>query len=127
MLTGSVVGGDILDMALRRAKEHARFIECGMISQYNTSKPKGPVNIAYVISMRIRMEGFIVFDHQDKYVQARREIAQWLAEGKLKKTEHVLKGGLKVAEQGLVDLYKGINQGKLLVEVRNPNEVPAKL
>lgn len=121
------VGGDILDLALHQAKEHARFIECGMISQYNTSTPKGPVNISKVITMRIRMEGFIVFDHQDKYVQARREIAQWLAEGKLKKTEHVLTGGLKVAEQGLVDLYKGINQGKLLVEVRNPNEVPAKL
>ncbi|ODA79329.1 hypothetical protein RJ55_04922 [Drechmeria coniospora] len=113
------VGGDILDLALSRAKEHARFVECGMISQYNTSTPKGPVNISKVITMRIRMQGFVVIDHAKDYPRARKELAQWLAEGKLKKTEYVLKGGLAVAEQGLIDLYKGINQGKLVVEVKS--------
>lgn len=77
--------------------------------------------------MRIKMQGFIVFDYVKQYGEARRDIAQWLKEGKLKKTEHILQGGLKVAEQGLVDLYKGINSGKLLVEVKNPNESPSKL
>lgn len=77
--------------------------------------------------MRVRMEGFIVFDHADQFAQARQELAGWASEGKLKKTEHILKGGLKVAEQGLVDLYKGSNTGKLLVEIKNPNESPSKL
>ncbi|KAM4064103.1 zinc-binding dehydrogenase [Hirsutella rhossiliensis] len=112
------VGGEILDMALGRAKEHARFVECGQISQYNTSTPKGQTNISKVVTMRIRMEGFIIFDHIKDYPRARKELAQWLAEGKLKKTEHVLGGGLEVAEQGLIDLYKGVNQGKLIVEVK---------
>lgn len=126
-LISSTVGGEILDMALGQAKPFSRFVECGVISQYNKAAPEGPRNIARVIQMRIKMQGFIVFDYEKQYPQARKDLAQWLGEGKLKKTEHILKGGLKVAEQGLVDLYKGINTGKLLVEIKNPSESPSKL
>ncbi|KAK5995477.1 NADPH-dependent curcumin reductase [Cladobotryum mycophilum] len=121
------VGGEILNTCLARAKEHSRFIMCGGISQYNTSKPQGPSNINRVISMRIRMQGFIVFDHEDEFPKARKELSQWAAEGKIKKTEHILKGGLQVAEQGLIDLYKGVNTGKLLVEVKSLKEGSPKL
>ncbi|EQL02521.1 Alcohol dehydrogenase superfamily, zinc-type [Ophiocordyceps sinensis CO18] len=112
------VGGDILDLALCRAKKHARFVECGQISQYAASTRKGPANIIAVVAMRIRMQGFIVFDHVQDFPRARNELARWLAEGKLKRTEHILSGGLEVAEQGLIDLYKGVNLGKLIVEVK---------
>lgn len=121
------VGGETLDMCLGRAKPHARFVECGVISQYNDANPKGLRNIGQVVTMRIRMEGFIIFDHREQFVEARTELSKWIAEGKLKKSETVLKGGLKAAEQGLIDLYKGINTGKLLVEVKNANETPSKL
>jgi NADPH-dependent curcumin reductase CurA len=70
-----------------------------------------------IISMRIRVEGFIVFDYASKYAAARKELSQWLAEGKIQRKETILKGGLAAAEQGLLDLYKGVNTGKLLVEV----------
>jgi NADPH-dependent curcumin reductase CurA len=36
------VGGEQLDLALSRAKAHARFVMCGAISQYNSSAPVGP-------------------------------------------------------------------------------------
>ncbi|KAI4232822.1 MAG: hypothetical protein LQ352_008299, partial [Teloschistes flavicans] len=36
------VGGEVLDLALSRAKPHARFVICGAISQYNSSSPQGP-------------------------------------------------------------------------------------
>jgi NADPH-dependent curcumin reductase CurA len=98
-------------MCLQRAKEHARFVECGVISQYNVANPQGPKNFSRIITMRIKVEGFIVLDHKDKFPQGRKELSEWIAEGKLKKSETILKGGLKVAEQALVDLYKGINQG----------------
>ncbi|KND87089.1 putative NADP-dependent oxidoreductase YfmJ [Tolypocladium ophioglossoides CBS 100239] len=121
------VGGKILDMALSRAKEHARFVECGHISQYNTSAPEGPRNLSKVITMRIHMQGFVVFDHAGDFPRARRELSQWLAEGRLKKTEHVLTGGLGVAELGLVGLYNGVNTGKLIVEVKKPNRNASNL
>ena len=60
------------------------------------------------------MQGFIVFDYAKQYPEARKELAQWLAEGKLQRKETVIKGGLKVAEQALLDLYKGVNTGKIL-------------
>ena len=119
------VGGDILDIALSRAKEHSRFVICGGISQYNSSKPQGPKNYLMIISMRIRMEGFIVFDYQDQYPQALKELAQWLQEGKIQRKETIIKGGLAKAEQGLADLYNGINTGKLLVEVK-PDDAALK-
>lgn len=121
------VGGEILDMCLMRAKEHARFIECGVISQYNSSDPPGVKAFAQVVSMRIKIQGFIIFDHRDHFPQARKELSQWLAEGKIKKNETILKGGLRAAEQGLIDLYKGINTGKLMVEVKNHKDTPSKL
>ncbi|OCL09540.1 NAD(P)-binding protein [Glonium stellatum] len=112
------VGGDILDMALSRAKPHARFVMCGGISQYNSKEPKGPKNYLMIVSMRIRMEGFIVFDYKDQFPQARKHLAQWLSEGLIQRKETVFKGGLAQADKALVELYKGVNTGKLLVEVR---------
>lgn len=64
-----------------------------------------------VIVMRIKLQGFIVFDYADRYPEARKEISQWLADGKLQRKETIIKGGLVAAEQALLDLYKGINTG----------------
>ncbi|KAL8824956.1 MAG: hypothetical protein Q9191_004704 [Dirinaria sp. TL-2023a] len=95
------------------------------VSQYNSSKPEGPKNFLSVISKRIRMQGFIVFDYVKQYSQARKELSQWLSEGKIQRKETIVKGGLAKAEKALVDLYNGINTGKLLVEV-SPDDSVAK-
>jgi len=58
------------------------------------------------------MQGFIVFDFAKEFPAARKELAQWLSEGKIKRKETIIKGGLKAAEQALLDLYNGINTGK---------------
>ncbi|KAF2465033.1 NADP-dependent leukotriene B4 12-hydroxydehydrogenase [Lindgomyces ingoldianus] len=121
------VGGEILDMALARAKPHARFIMCGAISEYNKTKPQGPKNYLMIISMRIRMQGFIVTDYTAQFPKAKKQLAQWLSEGKLKRKETIIKGGLPKAEQALVDLFNGANTGKLLVEVAQPEDAKAKL
>lgn len=98
-----------------------------MISQYNSTNPTGPRNIASIIKMRIRMEGFVVIDHAADYPKARAELSQWIAEGKLKKNETIVKGGLKEGENALLSLFKGSNTGKLIVEVKDPKESPSKL
>ncbi|KAL8767362.1 MAG: hypothetical protein Q9209_006125 [Squamulea sp. 1 TL-2023] len=129
------VGGEVLDLALTRAKPHARFVICGgnlllspfdtgtgtkaptAISQYNSSKPQGPKNYLNIISQRIRMEGFIVFDYAEQYPQARAELTQWLSEGKIQRKETIVQGGLAKAGKALVDLFNGSNTGKMLVEI----------
>lgn len=50
-----LVGGEILDLALAQAKEHARFVMCGGISQYNAKVPQGPkVRFGFPAPMQCR-------------------------------------------------------------------------
>ncbi|KAJ4547313.1 hypothetical protein HRR78_005413 [Exophiala dermatitidis] len=68
------------------------------------------------------MEGFIVFDFEKEYPRALRDLSQWLSEGKIKRKETIVKGGIEKAQYALRDLYKGVNTGKLLVEVKPVDE-----
>lgn len=99
------VGGEILEAALNRAKFRARFVMCGSISGYNAAgkETAGIRNLSQVVAQRIRMEGFIVFDFASDYPRASEEIAQWLAEGKIKRKETIVKGGIEKAEFAIRD------------------------
>ncbi|KAI1086798.1 NAD(P)-binding protein [Rostrohypoxylon terebratum] len=113
------VGGEILDLALSRAATHARFVMCGSISRYNAlEKAPGVRNIQVVTTQRVRMEGFIVTDYLKEFSEAKKQLSQWIVEGKLKRKETIVKGGLKVAETAISNLFNGGNMGKLLVEVK---------
>ncbi|RDA89217.1 hypothetical protein CP532_0556 [Ophiocordyceps camponoti-leonardi (nom. inval.)] len=114
------VGGETLEMCLDQANTHARFVECGLISQYNQVDPRGPRNMFRIVGLRIRMQGFIVIDHLDDYPRARKEMAQWVEKGSLKYAETVTPGGLEAAEGALINLFKGSNKGKMLVELKKP-------
>lgn len=111
------VGGDILDAALANLALHARIVICGAISQYNsTTGIKGPGNYLQLLIQRARMEGMIVFDYADRFPQASREIAAWIADGKLRCREHIV-SGLENFPETLLKLFNGQNNGKLILEV----------
>ncbi|KAF7536996.1 hypothetical protein G7054_g4117 [Neopestalotiopsis clavispora] len=118
------VGGEILELALSRAAFRSRFIMCGSISGYNSpgKESKGIRNLFQVTTQRIRMEGFIVFDFASEYVPARKELSQWLSEGKIKRAEHIIKGGLANVENAWDELFAGRNTGKLLLEIKPAEE-----
>jgi NADPH-dependent curcumin reductase CurA len=110
------VGGDILDAALTRLALHARVVICGAISQYNnTAAPKGPANYLSLLVNRATMTGMVVFDYADRYAEAGREMAQWIAEGKLVAKEDVVEGGVDAFPEALLKLFKGENFGKLVL------------
>ncbi|KAL4876896.1 hypothetical protein BJY04DRAFT_138227 [Aspergillus karnatakaensis] len=115
-------GGEILEACLARAARNSRFAICGAISQYNSAKPQGPASFMNVISQRVTMKGFIVFDYAKQYSAALQELASWLTQGKLKRKEHIVPGGLEAAPAALVDLYAGANTGKMMVEVAPVSE-----
>jgi len=58
----------------------------------------------------------------NRYASARKELAQWLAEGKIQRRETIVRGGLAKAEQALIDLYKGINTGRLSLRALKPSQ-----
>ena len=112
------VGGEILDIALTQINKNARIIICGAISQYNsTTGVKGPANYLSLLVNRASMTGMVVFDYADRYAEAGREMAGWLAESKLKSREHVAKGGVAAFPDTLLMLFRGENTGKLVLEV----------
>jgi hypothetical protein len=111
------VGGDILDAALTRITRGARIVICGAISQYNNTGPvKGPSNYLALLVNRASMKGMVVFDYADRYAEAGREMAGWMAAGKLKSREDIVKG-LETFPETLLKLFKGENTGKLVLQV----------
>ena len=111
------VGGDILDAALSRLAMRARVVICGAVSQYNSTAPiKGPSNYLSLLVNRASMTGMVVFDYASRYSDAGREMAGWMAEGRLKSREDIVTG-LEKFPEALLMLFKGENMGKLLLQV----------
>jgi NADPH-dependent curcumin reductase CurA len=111
------VGGDILDAVLTQLARGARIVICGAISQYNNTTPvKGPSNYLSLLVNRASMKGMVVFDYADRYGQGVREMAGWMAAGKLKSREDIV-AGLETFPDTLLKLFKGENTGKLVLKV----------
>jgi len=111
------VGGDILDIVLTRLARGARIVICGAISQYNNTTPvKGPSNYLSLLVNRASMTGMVVFDYAARYPEAVREMAGWMAAGKLKSREHIVEG-LQTFPETLNMLFSGENLGKLVLKV----------
>jgi NADPH-dependent curcumin reductase len=110
------VGGEILDAVLTRLAMHARIVICGAISQYNEAKMRGPSNYMMLLVTRSSMTGMVVFDHASRYAEAAKELAGWMAAGKLKSREDIVEG-LETFPDTLLKLFKGENTGKLVLKV----------
>ncbi|MEM7135654.1 MAG: NADP-dependent oxidoreductase [Myxococcota bacterium] len=110
------VGGEVLDRVLARLAMHARVVICGAISQYNSKRFAGPNNYIALLNSRARMEGFVVFDYASEYAKAAIEIAQWIADGKLKVHEQVIEG-IDQFPAAMLKLFSGDKRGKLVLAV----------
>jgi NADPH-dependent curcumin reductase CurA len=111
------VGGDILEAALANLARGARVVICGAISQYNVTGPvQGPRNYLSLLVHRATMKGMLVFDYADRYAQAAREMAGWMAAGQLKSREDIVEG-LETFPDTFLKLFKGENLGKLILKV----------
>jgi NADPH-dependent curcumin reductase CurA len=111
------VGGQILNQALARIALHGRVVLCGAISQYDKlDDAYGPPNYINLIGRRGRMEGFIILDYVDRFMEGAMAVGALLAEGKLKHKTTVV-DGLDHAPEALLRLFSGDHDGKLLVKV----------
>ena len=110
------VGGDHLDAAFAAARNNARFAICGMIEGYNDATPMSFRFIQRIISARIQLKGFIVFDYFPRMAEFYRDMGEWLASGAVKSRETVVEG-LERAPDAFLGLFKGENTGKMLVRL----------
>ena len=113
------VGGEILDAVLSQINLKGRIPLCGLISQYNaTERVPGPYNFARILTQRVRLEGFIVFDYASRYAEATAALSQWMVEGKLQYRVDIV-DGLENAPIALNRLFDGSKKGKLIIKVSN--------
>ena len=111
-------GGEVLGSALRRMKVGGCIVCCGVVSQYDTSKPSpGPFGVpGLLINFRVRMEGFLVFDYAKRYPEAWTRMREWVEAGRLVPKQDVFEG-LEKAPEAFVDLLAGGNVGTRIVRV----------
>lgn len=91
-----------------------------------TKKQDGPTilpNAIYykhgmnIISLRAKLQGFIVLDYIKEWSKAKKDLSRWVMEGKIRYQEEDIRDGLENAPSALVDLFRGKNKGKLIVKV----------
>jgi hypothetical protein len=115
------VGGPVLFAVLPLLNLNARVPVCGVVAWYNlTGLPAGPdltpVLMRTVLVRRVKIQGFIIFDHYDRMPDFLRDMSGWLASGRLKYREDVVEG-LENAPQALIGLLQGHNFGKVVVRM----------
>jgi NADPH-dependent curcumin reductase CurA len=119
------VGGEILEAALSRMALHGRILFCGAIADYNAeTPPPGPRNFMLLLTRRVRIQGFLVFDHVHRIDEAMAALVPLVRNGRLRYREDI-REGLDSAPEALGDLFTGANQGKLIVHIADPQMVPA--
>lgn len=110
------VGGPTLDAALEHLRPGARVVLCGRISQTHAAERYGVRNIDRLAASRGRMQGFLVFNYNARYGEARAWLAARLRDGGLRQRLHML-DGLAQAPHGLGMLFRGENTGKLVIRL----------
>ena len=91
---------------------------CGGISSGYTieSLPPGPSTLTNLIIQRGRMEGFIVLDFADRFLEAIIALGTWVSEGKIVYQEDIAEG-LENCPETLARLFEGKNLGKQLLKI----------
>jgi NADPH-dependent curcumin reductase len=109
------VGGWISDVILAQMNAFGRIAVCGMIARYNGATPP-LANPALILISRLKMQGFIVSEHMERWPEAFAELGPLVASGKIKFRESVAQG-IESAPEAFIGLLAGRNFGKQLVKL----------
>jgi hypothetical protein len=111
------VGGEHLEAAIGALRTYGRVVACGSISRYNDAEPAaGPRNMFMVVTKRLRLQGYIISDHYERFGEFAGQAAEWVRDGRLRYRETVVEG-IENAPQAFLGLLRGENIGKMLVKV----------
>ncbi|QND66483.1 NADP-dependent oxidoreductase [Mesorhizobium loti] len=114
------VGGPIWDAVFPLLNEFARVPVCGLIAQYNAMADAGidrlPTLMQQVLHRSLTIRGFIQREFVDQRPAFYREMADWIASGRVRYREDIV-DGIENAPQAFLGLLDGKNFGKLIVRV----------
>jgi NADPH-dependent curcumin reductase len=109
------VGGDILNAVLPNMAAHGRIALCGLIAEYDR-EPIPLKSVRWLLTSRLKLQGFIVSEHTQDWPQALQELAPDVLGGKVRFRESIAYG-LENAPTAFLGLLKGENFGKQLVKL----------
>lgn len=109
------VGGEHLQAALHCMNPFGRIAACGMIGGYNSPQP-GPNNLMLIVGKKVRINGFIVWDHRDMQSAFLEDMTTWIKQEKIHCRETVVEG-LENAVDAFLALFSGDNFGKMIVKI----------
>ena len=109
------VGGEIMHEVLNRMNLHGRVVVCGLISGYTKEDP-ALESFATILRKRLRVQGFIIIDYAERFMEGATQLGKWKMFGKLKDRETIVEG-LEKAPEAINMLFAGGNIGKLIVKV----------
>ncbi|KXU86662.1 2-alkenal reductase [Caballeronia megalochromosomata] len=109
------VGGETLNAVLARMNAFGRVAVCGMISGYD-GKPSPMDAPRLILTQRLKLQGFIVYEHLDIWPQALKELSERVVSKKLHFRESIAEG-LENAPEAFLGLLRGKNFGKQLVKL----------
>lgn len=115
------VGGEIMEAVMARMNLFGRMALCGMISGYNTGEPMR-ADFSPILMRRIAIRGFIITDFLARFAEGSRQLAEWVAQGKIKHRETIV-DGLEEAPTAVNRLFDGQNIGKLIVKIADPADI----
>jgi hypothetical protein len=110
------VGGDHLEAAIGAMRNHGRIVACGCLSRYSDPEPEAPRNLFMVVTKRLRMEGFLITEHLDRFSEFQAMAREWVRDGRLRYRETVI-DGIENAPGSFLGLLRGESMGKMLVKV----------
>ncbi|MGH7611172.1 MAG: NADP-dependent oxidoreductase [Candidatus Dormibacteria bacterium] len=111
------VGGEQLQAAISVLNPHGRVALCGAIARYNdTASSPGPSNLSLAVGKRLRLQGFLVIDHEGSRDAFVTEMSAHLAAGRIKADETIVRGIENMA-QAFIAMMRGENVGKMVISV----------
>ena len=114
------VGGITLAATLPLMRQHGRIPLCGLIAWYSGEglDKAMPLPAAFfaMLSLRLKVEGFIVSDHYHRFGDFLTEVAPMVADGSITYRESISEG-LETAPDAFLKMLDGGNFGKQLVRV----------
>jgi len=111
------VGSDHLAAAIEVLNDFGRVALCGTISAYNAAEHGTvPVNAMKIVTKRLRLQGFIAFDHEDLRKDFQARVGGWLESGRLVNPETVSQG-IEAVPTAFTGMLTGANTGKAIIRL----------
>ncbi|KAK3436617.1 hypothetical protein EUGRSUZ_C01168 [Eucalyptus grandis] len=110
------VGAEMLEAAVANMNTYGRVAVCGATSEYTDPGKRAAPNMLDVIYKRIKIQGFLAWDHMDVFEDFISTTGNCLRSGQMHPLED-FSNGVETIPSAFVGLFRGDNIGKKMVKI----------